>query len=165
MTNAQIGFARAALVVALLSLASCGFEPRADNPRELARELVAALERADVARATAFFLDADAYIAECPDRFADQYAIGRFRRKHANGRARFVRSFETCMTLVEGPVMPTKRWGGEKRRNAAGCSEGVWEYADVVWEVEAASGPRRIKVDGIVGIGGRAYVVERLACR
>ncbi len=153
------------LTVIMISVGCTSEEPAgAKSLTVLQDRLLAAAASGDEASAARFYLDAGAYIAACPARFADDDTErADFVRRHANGRRRFMRFFADCRGKLAGGVDVLMRTGGRKRRQARGCGEHVWEYYDVALEVGGAR--QAVTIDGIVGIGGRYFVVERLLCR
>lgn len=154
-----------ALIGALLLVGGCtDSEPGASSLKELEKGLIAALHAGDLQKAQRFFLDGEELIGKCPERFRSRSKAS-FLQRLANGRRRFANFFRQCRTKLDGEVTVTRRSGGRKRRQMAGCGEDVWEYGDLV--IEGRSGGRHvtITVDGILGVSGRYYIVERVRCQ
>jgi len=152
------------LLLLILLLSACSTEPGAESTKKLETGLMEALRSGDLPSAQRYFLDGQAYLKACPDRF-DKAGKERVLRQVANGKRRFARFFNDCRTKLTGEVTINKRSGGQKRRQVAGCGEGVWEHYDLTMDVDVEGRQRTVKIDGIMGIGGRYYVVERLVCR
>lgn len=133
--------------------------------KELEKDVVSAVAARDLHGAQSVFLDASAYIKACPDKF-NKRSEARFKQKVANGRRRFATQFHRCEAMAaSGSITVQRRRGGMKLRQVKGCGESAWEYDDVTLDVTVAGRNRRITIDGIMGINGRYYVVERISCR
>lgn len=148
----------------VISAGCSGRHAGAESMKELQTELIESVEDGDLKAAQDMFLDGDELIKACPDKFR-KLDTGRFKRKLANGKRRFARHFDQCTHKLDGDIVVNKRSGGEKRRQMVGCGEQVWEYSNIVLQVEADGRRSKVVIDGIVGIEGRYYVVERLACK
>jgi len=152
------------LAFGLLALGGCKADSGAASTHELQSAVVEALVDADLQAAGTLYLDGNRFLAECRERVPKE-AQHAFERKLASGRRRFERAFGACSARLKGELKVVKRRGGKKRRQAPGCTEQVWEYEDIELDVRASGRRTTVVIDGIVGIDGRYYIVERIHCR
>ena len=161
----RVVMSRLGAVASLLFLSGCpDLGPGADSMKSLESGLLDAIEAGDLHNAQDYFLDGQLLIEQCPSRF-DTENEATFLRKLANGKRRFARYFSQCGARTTEELVIERRSGGRKLRQMEGCGEGVWEYGDL--RLDVSSGGRRFSVlmDGILGIDGRYFIVERVRCR
>ena len=141
-----------------------GSQRGASSLRKLEAGVVDALEEGSLQAGQRFFLDGARFESLCEERFRTRNKRD-FRRKLANSMRRFARHFEACGQRLGGDVEVLRRDGGYKRRQMDGCAESVWEYADLDLTVRSNGRTHRVSIEGILGIEGRYYLVERVRCR
>ncbi len=151
------------LPILMLLGTACTASPGADSMQELRQRAIDAIQSGDYEAALGTMLVAEPFVKHCRTRIGGDEET--YRQRLANNHKRLARYFEQCAAMLDGAIDVTQVRGGQRRKQAPGCDNNVWQYSDIVLKVKTSERLATIRLDGILAIEGRFYIVERIACR